>query len=355
MNLLDALASLNVRAFLATIRRGEGTSDEAGYHRMFGGKQFDSLADHPRQVQTCKLRGGTLSSTAAGAYQFLSKTWDGLVAKYGFSDFSAHNQDLAAIALIQGRGALEDVIAGRFATAVAKCNREWASLPGSPYGQPTSTLDDARACYLLNGGEEVQDTPAPAPQPLLPSYPPSTITEPAMPPFLLAALPSLLSAVPKLLKTFSDDGTTVPERNEKAVTIAMDVAMKALGASNEQDLAARLTDPAAAAVARDAVDASWSQITDASGIEAAREADAEFVAHGASPWHSPSFLIALLLVPVVYAIVLAVIGVIGQPFSEDVRAAIANGVIGLVLGGMIGYYFGQTTSRNRTAPPPPGA
>jgi uncharacterized protein YcfJ len=47
-------------------------------------------------------------------------------------------------------------------------------------------------------------------------------------------------------------------------------------------------------------------------------------------------------------IVGAVVGLFGAPFSEDVRAAIANGIVGLVLGGLIGYYYGQTTSRNRT-------
>jgi len=37
------------------------------------------------------------------------------------------------------------VKAGRFDAAVAKCAKEWASLPGSPYGQPVKTLDQARA------------------------------------------------------------------------------------------------------------------------------------------------------------------------------------------------------------------
>jgi membrane protein DedA with SNARE-associated domain len=69
------------------------------------------------------------------------------------------------------------------------------------------------------------------------------------------------------------------------------------------------------------------------------------------PWwqvvRSPSFLVACALLPLVYMVTGAVVGLFGQPFSEDVRAAIANGVIGMILGGLIGYYYGQTTSRNR--------
>ena len=42
--------------------------------------------------------------------------------------------------------------AGRIEAAIAKCNREWASLPGSPYGQPTRTMAQALATYDAAGG-----------------------------------------------------------------------------------------------------------------------------------------------------------------------------------------------------------
>ena len=350
MKLLDALASTNVRAFLAMIRHGEGTADDDGYRRMFGGRLFDGYADHPRQPQTFPLKkGGTLTSTAAGAYQFLSKTWDGLVRQWGFQDFSPHNQDLGAIALILGRKALDDVIAGRFDIAVEKCSREWASLPGSPYGQPTTTLDKAREIYTEAGGCFAEEPVVKPDQ----SYaaPDLFVTptkEPIMAPFLLAALPALFEAAPKLVKALSDDGTTVPERNLKALEIVVDTAKQAVGAQNEQALAEALKDPQAAAVVRQAIDASWAQITDASGVPEARKADAAQVASGEPVWRSPSFVISIALLPVLYLIVGAVVGLFGQPFSDDVRSAIANGVVGLILGGLSGYYWGTTTSRNRT-------
>lgn len=141
----ESLLSIqNVQAFLTLIRTGEGTIGTAGYRTLFGGSLFNSFTDHPRKVIT----NSGYSSSAAGAYQIIVKTWDGLVSRYGFNDFSPKNQDLAALALIKGRGALNDVIEGRFKVAIDKCNQEWASLPGSPYGQPTLTY--ARAKQILD-------------------------------------------------------------------------------------------------------------------------------------------------------------------------------------------------------------
>ena len=346
MNLLDALASTNVRAFLMMIRHGEGTADDDGYRRLFGGKLFDGFDDHPRQAQTYPLStGGRITSTAAGAYQFLARTWDSLVKQWGFKDFSPHSQDLGAIALILGRKALDDVIAGRFDEAVAKCNKEWASLPGSPYGQPTTTLEKAREIYAAAGGAFAEN-----PSYADPSDSDMTITPKGQPmaPFLLAALPALFEAAPKLIKAFTTDGVTVPERNMAALGIAVEAAKQAVGASNEQALAEALkNDPQAAQAARQAIDASWAQITDAAGIDEARKADAAQVASGVPVWRSPSFLIALALIPVVYMIVGSVVGLFGAPFSDDVRSAIANGVVGLILGGLSGYYWGSTTTKNR--------
>lgn len=151
--LREILDDKNVQAFLRVIRAGEGTSDVLGYRRMFGGDLFDGFKDHPRQLHTRKTKHGPLASTAAGAYQFLSRTWDALVKQYGFEDFSPKNQDEAAVALIVGRDAIGDVIGGRFDAAVRKCAPEWASLPGSPYGQPTKTFTQALEVYASAGGQ----------------------------------------------------------------------------------------------------------------------------------------------------------------------------------------------------------
>lgn len=138
----------NVRAFLRVIRTGEGTADEAGYRRLFGGALFTGYADHPRQL----VKKNGYSSTAAGAYQFLATTWDETRRLMGLADFSPRSQDLGALGRIAARGALADVVAGRFESAVKKCAWEWASLPGSPYGQPVISLERARSVFAAAGG-----------------------------------------------------------------------------------------------------------------------------------------------------------------------------------------------------------
>jgi muramidase (phage lysozyme) len=151
--LREILDDKNVQAFLKTIRAGEGTLGANGYRVMFGGDHFTSYADHPRRLHTLPTKHGPLSSTAAGAYQFLIRTWDALVREYGFEDFSPKNQDEAAVALIAEKDAVSDVIGGRFDAAVRKCAPVWASLPGSPYGQPTKTFTQALEVYASAGGQ----------------------------------------------------------------------------------------------------------------------------------------------------------------------------------------------------------
>lgn len=151
MTNLDALQNQNVQAFLAVIRRGEGTADADGYRRLVGGALFDSYADHPR-LRVFISRLGQ-SSTAAGAYQFLESTWDEVAGKLGLPDFSPTSQDIAAIERLRYRRALADVLAGRIDQALSKCSWEWASLPPYRYGgQGVLNADQARNLYTAAGG-----------------------------------------------------------------------------------------------------------------------------------------------------------------------------------------------------------
>jgi muramidase (phage lysozyme) len=147
------MENANLQAFLAMIRYAEGTSGANGYRMLFGGGLFDSFEDHPRQAVTARLGGSLITSTAAGAYQILARTWDDVRRVLSLPDFSPESQDKAAAFLIRRRGALADVYAGRFDEAVKKCSQEWASLPGSPYGQPVKSLSDVRRVYVASGGQ----------------------------------------------------------------------------------------------------------------------------------------------------------------------------------------------------------
>ena len=138
----NAELSARERAFLDMIAFAEGTQTPEGYRTMFTGALFEGFDRHPDIVNRDPVSG--LESTAAGRYQFLTTTWEGL----GLPDFSPINQDIGAIQLIENRGALTDVQAGNFEIAVNKVALEWASMPGSPYGQPTKTMDELREVYL---------------------------------------------------------------------------------------------------------------------------------------------------------------------------------------------------------------
>jgi muramidase (phage lysozyme) len=130
-----ALFSANVSAFLDTIGYAEGTGDRYDY--MFTHKVFYSYAAHPRQLQ-CSYG---LCSDAAGRYQFLSTTWDGMRRKLGLPDFSPESQDRAAVQLIKDVGCYSSVVnidgPNSFSRAAYCVSGQWASFPGSPYGQRT--------------------------------------------------------------------------------------------------------------------------------------------------------------------------------------------------------------------------
>ncbi len=151
MNIFDAKDNINVQAFLKCIRLGEGTIDDLGYSRIVGGRIFNNYSEHPN-IKVWIPRYGVWS-TAAGAYQIIYPTWKGLIKQYKFADFSPENQDLACIALISGRGALDDVIGGKFFDAIQICSAEWSSLPGSLAGQRMEELDKIKAVYLGNNGK----------------------------------------------------------------------------------------------------------------------------------------------------------------------------------------------------------
>jgi lysozyme len=144
------VAATNVRAFLDMIAYAEGTSryPDSGYRTLFGGGQFDSYADHPRVFVPFR----TTTSSAAGRYQILYRTWDGLRGKLGLMDFSPASQDAAAVELIRERGALGDVQAGRTVQAINKVAKVWASLPGAGYNQPERQLSALLDAYSNAGG-----------------------------------------------------------------------------------------------------------------------------------------------------------------------------------------------------------
>jgi muramidase (phage lysozyme) len=158
----EAAGGLNVCAFLDAIAHSElaalltvpGSDD--GYNVLVGCTPaapafFASYACHPLPNPPGR-KAGAVWSTAAGRYQILSRWWPQYQRSLALPDFGPLSQDRYAIQQIREQRALDDVKAGRFEAAVAKCRNIWASLPGAGYGQHENTLESLRAAYLLAGG-----------------------------------------------------------------------------------------------------------------------------------------------------------------------------------------------------------
>jgi muramidase (phage lysozyme) len=146
----------NRTAFLAMIGQSEvgaaliGETD-SGYNVLCGATPsnpltFNDYSAHP------DILNQALDSTAAGLYQINYPTYRTLSAQTGLTDFSPATQDAMAIQLITNKGALSDVDAGNFQSAVQKCGPVWASLGYNNYGQPTNQLAALQSWYQAAGG-----------------------------------------------------------------------------------------------------------------------------------------------------------------------------------------------------------
>ena len=281
-------------------------------------------------------------------------TWGDFIRSAGPHDFSPESQDKFAVWCIKRRGALDDVLAGRIETAVQKCAKEWASLPGSPYGQPTRTLEQALATYAAYGGalnisaEPVEkpaesehvatewelNNPAPAPQPKAP-----------MAPFIIPAVVELARLIPKLGGMFG--GSEVAQRNVAAAGVVVDAVVGAVGAANAQEAVEKIAaDPVAREAANKAVESVWYQISEAGGggIDGARKADA--AQSGGKPWQSPVLWVTVMLVPLVYIALYAVL--FRDGFSNDIKAMVLGAIFGgLLTGGIQAYFYGTSASSQR--------
>jgi len=327
----------NLKAFLQVIRHCEGTSGPNGYRTLFGGSLFDSFDDHPRKRITAKLKGTPITSSAAGAYQILEKTWDSLRKIHGrerFPDFTPETQDLAALELIRGRKALRDVEEGRFEAAINKCSWEWASLPPGRYGQPIKTLEECKRIYEQNGGV----------------YMVAPIVVPVASAFITAAVTELAKQLPTLGKLFGS-GSEVSNRNLAVAETVVNLVKDTIGASNAQEAVEMVkADPTVAKTADDAIKANAYEIfgVDLSGVGEARKFNIE-VSEKYRFWEMPSFWISLLVLPLAYFTVWEVLRGPIEYFSVEVKASTASAVVSLVLGGVIGFWLGAsyTTSKSR--------
>lgn len=384
-----ALGDRNVQAWLRVIRAGESSPDSSGaYAALYGwsggagsAKTFSDFSAHPR-IAVQSPWGWT---SAAGAYQAMAAvpgkvrtdTWDN-----AFNWFKARghhltmipsDQDLFAVWCTARRGALPSVLAGRITQAMSLCNLEWASLPGSTYGQPTVQAERLLAVYTrfggtLNapaptGGNEVSPSgleaqtgpteagapiapmpageaptwePPPAPEPLEEA---SNMAFPILPAIAQFLVGAAAEQIPRLAQIFKPS-SPVAERNVQLATIALDVVQKAVGATNAQEAVERIkTDPAALQAARLAIDANWAQLQEAheASIGRAREfarGAPDRIVFGNMVFHE---ILALLMVMISAG---GAAAVLAGEFSNELKIAV---VTLMIVGGYTGikeFFFG---------------
>ena len=141
----------NVQRGLSVIRTTEGTAKRANPYAVgFGFAPIDNLSWHPGTSHSFSTKSGKKQrTTAAGAYQFLSKTWNGVASKLGLTNFGPRSQDIAALALIDARGGLNSLVKGDLRGFINAVGPEWASLPSAPkeYDQPTKSWGDVERAW----------------------------------------------------------------------------------------------------------------------------------------------------------------------------------------------------------------
>lgn len=164
--------------------------------------------------------------------------------------------------------------------------------------------------------------------------------------FTSLVLEGLMQVVPSLIRVFGSGPQS--EKNAVAAQIVVDAAKAATGAVNEQDLLEKVQskDPVVIEQVTTAVQSVWYEITiNAEGIEGARAASA---AQTSNFWKQPAFWVTLLLLPLPYLVVTAVLGFVGTVvYSTEIQIMVITAIISGVLSGITGYWLGTSFSSQR--------
>jgi RHS repeat-associated protein len=164
---------LNTRVTLTVIRIAEhGNKPDKSpldYNRRYGRTNgepntFSDYSKHPNIA--FKGAGYNITSTAAGAYQFLYDSWETIASLEDLEDFSPESQDKGALNLIRrqeqynprANGVLDNIRKGEVLEALDKLHGTWTSLPGGRQEKMTAEeapkiINDVRAKELK--GESV--------------------------------------------------------------------------------------------------------------------------------------------------------------------------------------------------------
>lgn len=368
----------NVKAFYAVVRKGESSLGPEAYTMVNGGPPITDFSRHPYAGLSTKAGG-----RAAGAPQFIPSTWQEIAERYSLPDFSPASQDLGYVGcLLKRTGAIEALMAGRFEEAVRICRPEWTSLPGASENNPTWNMDKARALYLDRGGRldnaELLQPAAPIEDHSPTSLPPVQPKETTMPLPLLALLsfagPIISELIPAVSRLFDRKAET-PEKLTAAQKVIDTIVAATNSAGVDESLTKLKADPALlekvkAQVLAEPIIGQYLTVEIGGGIVGAREADKAQQAQEKPFWKTSAvFWISMLMLPMVYWYVgSSVVGgveipttwpwyaqvplkMFGSAWDSGARVGLANLIVGLILGGICGVYYGISVTQNKQAQP----
>lgn len=128
----DLLDDPRVQAFLDTLASRESSGR---YNVINGGQRFEDYAQHP------DIKGR--DSKAAGAYQFIPKTWANMARDLDLRDFSPASQDMAALHLlrttdlhgVKDTNAIARLQRGDIEGAILAAGNQWDAFPKRANGE----------------------------------------------------------------------------------------------------------------------------------------------------------------------------------------------------------------------------
>lgn len=220
--------------------------------------------------------------------------------------------------------------------------------PGSEPVQPPQPIQPE----VTMAGEA--DIPTSQPTGSAPSV--SQVVQAAAP--LLGIINPLLGvaaqAIPSIASIVFDKTNTVPERNVKLATSVLNTLQQATGAPTHAEAVARVVDSPEARKAATAALQPFIEMSEIGGGIAALRTQDNALIRSDLPWwavvRSTSFWAMVFVLPLAYLIILSLVGVIGTAqWTADARAALGGSALGAVIGGVVGYYFGGVTSKNKPA------
>lgn len=343
-----------VAAFLRVIREAESSQEDVAYRMRWGGTLFDDLSRHPGEP----VAVNGLVSTAAGAYQFLFRTWAEVSSAINAADFGHDAQDAGAVYLIGRRGALDDVIAGRLDEALAKCSHEWAGLPPARYaGQKAVSIERCMAVFLQYGGVLAGSVQTQPPAPVEDRIIPREVV-PVNPLLLPVILQGLQAAIPIIGQFFAGDPKKAA--TAQAAGAVIDTVTKAVGAVNAQEALERVqTDEASRARAEEAIKAQFYELQtlaqmdkDAWARDEKSRGDARGFALamiGSEGWRAIGFgaLLAFLALVILLGGGLTLREVMtGEWADSQTKAGVVELIKAVVLI-VVGYFFGSSSDSRR--------